>query len=271
MEIRRLTSTEELFAAAGGDYLLRTDVAPGMAGVGWAAADGGLAVCGPTNDGMRGWLTVLGRPGPGAEALLRHALADLPKPPMGVSVPRGTDLGWLELGDREAWDYMVYESSDEPPVQPGEERVVGLAPSPENDAEIEEFLKQANPTYSAKPGWEAIRMWATVRDDGGALLAVGAYCVRDGGSGYLASIGTLPAARGQGLGTAVTAWLTRQSVRDGNPYCALGHYWPNEPARRLYLRLGYRTTHEMSSGRLAEERVGGDLADGGHPLGVEAS
>lgn len=271
MEIRRLTSTEELFAVAEGDYLLRTDVSPGMQGFGWAAADGGLAVCGPTNDGMRGWLTVLGAPGAGAEALLRHALAELPQPPLGVSVPRGTDTGWLELVDRETWDYMVYESSAEPPAQPGEERVAALAPSPENDAEIEEFLKKANPTYSAKPGWEAIRSWATIRDDAGSLLAVGAYCVRDGASGYLASIGTLPAVRGQGLGAAVTAWLTRRSLRDGNPFCSLGHYWPNEPARRLYLRLGFRTTHEMSSGRFVEEGVGGDAAVGDHTSGIEAS
>jgi ribosomal protein S18 acetylase RimI-like enzyme len=251
VEIRRLASIEELFSVADGDHLVRTDVGPDARGAAWAADDGSFAFCGPTGAGLQGWLTVLGKPGASSEALVRHALDELPGTPMGLSVPRGTDLDWLELDDRDQWDYMVFDEASGPlAVQPGEERVVAMVPGPETDAEIEVFLKAANPTYSAKPGWDAIRSWASVRDESdGSLLAVGAYCVRDGGNGYLASIGTVPAARGQGLGQAVTAWLTRQSIEDGNPFCSLGHYSPNEPARRLYLRLGYRTTHEMSSGR----------------------
>jgi ribosomal protein S18 acetylase RimI-like enzyme len=249
VQIRRLTSTAELFALAGGDHLVRSELAPGDTTVGWAADDGGLAFSGPSDDRTRSWLTVLGRPGAGAEALVRHALAELPTPPLGLSAPRGTDLDWLELADRELWDFMVFDEASGPlRAQPGEERVVGMAPGPETDAEMAGFLKLANPTHSAKPGWDAIRRWASVRDDDGALLAVGAYCVRNGGNGYLASIGTLPAARGQGLGLAVIAWLTQQSLNDGNPFCSLGHYSPNEPARRLYLRVGYRTTHEMAGG-----------------------
>ena len=109
----------------------------------------------------------------------------------------------------------------------------------------------ANPAHSAKPGWEAIEAWGVVRDASGALLACGAYCRREGGNGYLASIGTHPEARGQGLGAAVSAWLTRRSLANGDGFCALGHWHPNEPARRIYARLGYRTTHRMKSGRLA--------------------
>jgi len=82
--------------------------------------------------------------------------------------------------------------------------------------------------------------------------------VRDGGNGYLASIGRCPPHAAEGSAWRWTAWLTRQSIEDGNPFCSLGHWSPNEPARRLYLRLGYRRTHEMSSGQLVGGGVGED-------------
>ena len=255
--IRRAASAEELFAVAGGDYLLRTDAAPEESpaeqGVGWIAEDGGFAFGGSADGpGLVDWLTVVGSPGTGA-ALLRHALRELPRRPHGFSVPRGTDPGPLAVSEPEAWDFMAFDPAwgVELAVQPGEERVGEVPPGAEADAEIGEFLKIANPTHSAKPGWDAIRAWGVVRDDAGTLLACGAYCRREGGNGYLASIGTRPEARGQGLGAALSAWLTRRSLANGDGFCALGHWHPNEPARRVYARLGYRTTHRMMSGRLA--------------------
>jgi GNAT superfamily N-acetyltransferase len=256
--IRRVESVEELFAVAGGDYLLRSDAASEESleqqGVGWIAAGGGFAFGGSQDGpGLVDWLTVVGTPETAA-ALMRHALAGLPRRPHGFSVPRGTDLGALEISEPETWDFMAFDPAwNVPlPVLPGEERVVELLPSPEADAEIGDFLKVANPTHSAKPGWEAIQAWGVVRDAEGALLACGAYCRRDGGNGYLASIGTHPEARGQGLGAAVSAWLTRRSLTNGDGFCALGHWYPNEPARRIYARLGYRTTHQMMSARIAQ-------------------
>ena len=80
----------------------------------------------------------------------------------------------------------------EVPALPGEERIAEMMPSTEADTEIGDFLKVANPSHSAKPGWEAIETWGVVRDAEGALLACGAYCRREGGNGYLASIGTRP-------------------------------------------------------------------------------
>lgn len=255
--IRRAESAEELFAVAGGDYLLRSDAAPEESleqqGVGWVADDGGFAFGGsPEGPGLVDWLTVVGTPET-AGALLRHAVAALPRRPHGFSVPRGTDLGTFEVAEPDTWDFMAFDPAwgVELAVQAGEERVTELLPSPAADAEIGEFLKIANPSHSAKPGWEAIQAWGVVRDEAGTLLACGAYCRRDGGNGYLASIGTRPEARGQGLGAAVSAWLTRRSQANGDGFCALGHWYPNEPARRIYARLGYRTTHQMMSGRFA--------------------
>lgn len=256
--IRRVESVEELFAVAGGDYLLRSDAAPEKSleqqGVGWISAGGGFAFGGSQDGpGLVDWLTVVGTP-EAAGALIRHALAELPRRPHGFSVPRGTGLGPLAISEPETWDFMAFDPAWEVPlpVRPGEERVVESLPSAETDAEIGDFLKLANPSHSAKPGWEAIQAWGVVRDAEGALLACGAYCRRDGGNGYLASIGTRPEARGQGLGAAVSAWLTRRSLANEDGFCALGHWHPNEPARRVYSRLGYRTTHQMISARFAE-------------------
>ena len=268
--IRRLTSAEELFALAGGDYLLRTDASPEEAlagqGMAWYAADGGFAFGGSQDGpGLIDWLTVIGT-AESAGRLARHVLGELgggdgvdranggrARLPHGISIPRGTDLAaaGVEIAEPEPWDYMVFDPAWglALEVQPGEERVEELLPSPEADAEIGDFLKVANPGHSAKPGWEAIRAWGVVRGADGALLACGAYCRRSGGNGYLASIGTRPEARGQGLGAAVSAWLTRRSLANGDGFCSLGHWSPNEAARRIYARLGYRTTHRMVSGR----------------------
>lgn len=254
--IRRTEAVGELFAVAGTDYLLRSDAAPeeslAQQGVAFIAPDGGFAFGGSADGpGLVDWLTVVGAPDT-ARALLDHALAELPRTPHGFSVPRETDLGPLAVAEVEHWDFMAFDPAwgVEVPALPGEERVAEMMPSAEADAEIGDFLKVANPSHSAKPGWEAIEAWGVVRDAEGELLACGAYCRREGGNGYLASIGTRPEARGQGLGAAVSAWLTRRSLANGDNFCALGHWHPNEPARRIYARLGFRTTHRMKSGRL---------------------
>ena len=256
VRIRRLASADELFEVAAGDYLLRTDAAPEESiaerGAAWAAADGGFAFGGSEDGpGLVDWLTVVSTPET-ARPLLDRVLAELERPPHGFSVPRGTDLDGIEIAEPQVWDYMVFDPAwgVELAVQPAEERVVELLPSPEADAEIGDFLKVANPAHSAKPGWDAIEAWGVVRGADGRLLACGAYCRRAGGNGYLASIGTHPDARGQGLGAAVSAWLTRRSMTRGDGFCGLGHWYPNEPARRVYARLGYRTTHRMQGGRL---------------------
>jgi len=256
VQIRRLASTEELFQLTGGDYLLRANVLPGAAGQGWIAEDGTVAYLGPEDGSDHDqWLDVIGDPGTAA-VVLRHTLKELAAPPLGFSAPRGTDVDGIELSSEsvETWDFMAWDASAAgaaPPSPPGEELVEALVPGPGVDAEISALLSEANPHHSTKPGWEGIRVWGGVRSaETGALLAVGALCHRGSGVPWLASIGTLPAERGRGYGAAVTAWLTRRGVETSG-VCTLGHYVPNEVAQRIYLRLGYRTTHEMFSGRLA--------------------
>ncbi len=53
-----------------------------------------------------------------------------------------------------------------------------------------------------------------------------------------------PALRGQGIGTAITAELLAQAHRLGRVMCL--HVEPNNPARRLYERLGFTVKDEIA-------------------------
>jgi predicted GNAT family acetyltransferase len=71
---------------------------------------------------------------------------------------------------------------------------------------------------------------------------------------HLASIATLPAVRGRGLGEAVTSSLTRAALLAGRPVVTLGMYSDNAVARRLYQRLGFGDVRHWSSRRLRPAR-----------------
>lgn len=257
VQIRCLETAAELLAAAGDDIYVRAHVGPDGPGRGWAT-DAAFAYRVPGR--ATSWLLAVGDPVDAAEPV-RAARAELPAPSRELSAPRGTVLDWIDFAEPEDWDFMVWDASvsgTELPVRPGEDRVEAMYPGPENDAELTAFLKEANPLASAEPGWKAIEVWAGIRDpETGSLLACGALARNGPGVGYLASIATLPSVRGPGLGAAVTAWLTRRIVDRGEGLCTLGHYWPNEPARRIYVRLGYRTTHEMTGAILAARGADG--------------
>ncbi len=134
---------------------------------------------------------------------------------------------------------------DPPPAQAAQSRVAVVDDPPR----IQAFLDDVNPHHSGRAGDPTVGCWAAVAEPGtGALLAVGALTRRvEEGTAYLASIATAPRARGQGLGAAVTAFLTLRAFEEGGAVCTLAHYHPNELARRLYLRLGYRTVHRNVS------------------------
>ncbi|MBR7827153.1 GNAT family N-acetyltransferase [Actinospica sp. MGRD01-02] len=150
------------------------------------------------------------------------------------------------------WDAMRCDAP--PPVQPGEERVRPI----EDLAALQEFLDRVNPHHSVRADHPEVERWLGARDAvSGELLAVGAFTRRRRGTAYLASIATAEAARGQGLGAAVTAALTRHAFTSGDTVCTLAHYHPNEPARRIYLRLGYRTTHQSQSVQFGRRREAG--------------
>jgi ribosomal protein S18 acetylase RimI-like enzyme len=256
--VRRLT-VEQLHAAAPDDVMVISETRGGAIAA-WSL-DGGFAFAAADDySGSDCWVSVVGDP-EATPTLVDAALADLGERVAGLTVPRGVSLAsWnaappLGHEDDSEWDLMATRTP--PPAQEGESRVVPL-----NDlAEVQAFLDRVNPIHSVRADYELVDLWVGVRDETpapqpsgtnspGALLAVGALTRRISGVAYLASIATDPQARGRGFGGAITAQLTRRVFEGGEELCTLAHYHPNESARRVYLRVGYHTTHRFSSGHI---------------------
>jgi ribosomal protein S18 acetylase RimI-like enzyme len=268
--VQRLTA-EQLHATAPDDVMVISETRGGAIAA-WSL-DGGLAFAAPEDyTGSDCWVSVVGNP-EATPKLVDAALADLGEQVAGVTVPRGVPLALWNAApppghehDSE-WDLMATWTA--PPAQAGESRVIPL----DDPFEIQAFLDRVSPTHSVRADYELAKLWLGVRGEpadvassagsagsdtsgsptsvpSGSLLAVGALTRRISGVAYLASIATDPHARGQGLGAAITAQLTRRVFEGGEKLCTLAHYHPNEPARRVYLRVGYRTTHRFSSGHI---------------------
>lgn len=214
--------------------------------------DGGFAFAAADDySGSECWLSVVGNP-EAAPTLVDAALADLGDRIAGLTVPRGVALARWNAApppDHEndsEWDLMATWTT--PPAQEGESRVVPL----DDLVEVQAFLDRVNPIHSVRADYKLVDLWLGVRgsESPDSLLAVGALTRRISGVAYLASIATDPLARGRGFGGAITAQLTRRVLDGGEELCTLAHYHPNEPARRVYLRVGYHTTHHFSSGHI---------------------
>lgn len=239
----RFGSYAEMPEAMRQDALLRIEADPAVLHGAWALGDGYAFASVDGYGGAPCWLDVVG-PVQEASVLAQVALAELGERCQGITVPRGLVPGvWAsDAAAPGAWDLMRCDAA--PPWQPGEERVVRLT---DHDA-VQSFLDRVNPDHSVRIEHPEVECWLGVADEeSGELLAVGAFTRRRFGTGYLASIATAPEARGRGLGAAVTAALTRHAFAAGDEFCTLAHYHPNDPARRLYLRLGYRTSHQLES------------------------
>jgi ribosomal protein S18 acetylase RimI-like enzyme len=154
---------------------------------------------------------------------------------------------WPDLPEAADWDWMWTQVSPAP-VR-GQDRVVPLGEA--DHAAVTGLLAVASPRHSAVPGEAAVRRWVGVRDAVGGLLACGADYEAVPGVPLLASIAVAPAARGQGLGAAVTAALTRLAFAAGTPAVTIDLYADNHGAHRLYEGLGFRTGLRLSSFRLA--------------------
>ena len=247
----RYSSYAELPGEVRGDALLLIETDPAVLHGAWSVEGGYAFASIDAYSGDPCWLSAVGSTR-AVEALVAIALGELGEKCGGLTTPRGQDVArWPGLEEPEQWDLMCCEA--EPPRQPGEERVARV----EDLAAVQSFLDRVNPHHSTRAEHPEIERWLGVADEAsGALLALGAFTRRRRGTPYLASIATAQEARGQGLGGAVTAALTRHAFTSGENLCTLAHFHPNDQARRLYLRLGYRTTHQLQSGRF--------VRDGGH-------
>lgn len=248
--IRRVDGYRDMLEAAGDHrVLLEQDAAPHLFHAGWTTP-GAIAFAAPDRDaprsGPRLWLNAVGPDDDAVATLVETAMTDCPGVVLGVTTPRSVPLEpWL-AGSGTAWDLMVCDAP--PPKQRAEEAVEDLA-GPESAEQVQRFLDRVNAHHSVRADDPDAELWCGARDEAtGVLLAVGTLTRRPSGVGYLASIATDQLARGRGLGSAVTARLTRRAFEDGDAFCTLAHYHPNEAARSIYVALGYRTTHRLHSG-----------------------
>ena len=253
--VARFGSYAEMPEALRQDALLRIEADPAVLHGAWAFEDGYAFASVDGYGGDPCWLNLVGPAGPAA-VLARTALAELEadgRQNYGITVPRGlVGTGWTAPGSETGtWDLMCCEAA--PAARSGEERV-----RPLTDLEaVREFLERVNPHHSVRADHPEVECWLGVADEAsGVPLALGAFTRRRFGTPYLASIATAPEARGQGLGAAVTAALTRHAFEAGDGMCTLAHFHPNDPARRVYLRLGYRTSHQLASYTLPRPGTG---------------
>ncbi|MFI6762148.1 GNAT family N-acetyltransferase [Micromonospora sp. NPDC050417] len=151
---------------------------------------------------------------------------------------------YLTVTHRDDWDFRWTVTP--PPVQPGEERVERLT-EVDHDA-ITELVDSSFPTSTTRPGDPRVRAWYGIRS-GDRVLAAGADRGR-GGTGFLAGIAVAVDARGQGLGAALTAAMTRRLLDEAEEV-TLGVLTDNFGAIRLYERLGFAGALPRTSVALA--------------------
>ena len=240
MALTLLTSAAEVLLATDHDPYVRGSLRRRMV-MGWAG-HGAVAWRATDAQERTPYLMTLGTP-PDVARLVEDLLTELPDQTR-VTLPRGTVPllpAWVAL-DGTDWDFRWL--GEPPPVQPAEDRVVEVTAE-----EVAALLPTASPTASALPGDPAVRRWVGVQGDAG-LLACAADTSAATRVGHLSSIAVLPEARGQGLGAAVTARLTRDLFAEGCDVVTLGMYADNAAGRALYDALGMADEHRFTSGPL---------------------
>jgi GNAT superfamily N-acetyltransferase len=240
-----LGSAAEVLVATGHDPFARGSLRRPLLHA-WLDGDA-VAWIGTDAEERLPYLSALGPPRQVA-ALLAELLAELP-PRQRVTLPRGTAAhlpAWVGLEGPVDWDFRWLPAP--PPAQKGEELVVPDV----DDVAVQALLDAASPRASALPGDAAVRCWWGIPDGDAALLACAADTSATTGVGHLSSIATAPAARGRGLGKAVTGRLSRALFEQGCDVVTLGMYADNALGRRLYDSLGFRDEHRFTSGRLVQ-------------------
>lgn len=244
MQVTPLTTAAEVLLATGHDAFARATLRRATT-AGWSA-EGATAWFGEDAHGHTTHLHALGAPDAVGE-LLAEVLPELP-PRVRVTVPRGTAgrlPAWVGLSGTD-WDFRW--AATPPPAQPGEERVTVL--DDDDDEAVRALVGAASPTASVLPGAPDVVRWYGVPGPSGALLASAADTATVPGIGHVKSVAVHPGARGQGLGSAVTAAVTRRLLVQGCALVGLGMYADNAAGRALYDRLGFADEHRVTSGLL---------------------
>ncbi len=184
------------------------------------------------------------RPEPERMRLAFHALTELL--PVGevlrVSVPRAhADLApeVLPVTVRGGgWDWMWTTGAPDaatawpPSEQTGEYRLVELDDL-DDAAELIAFTTEHNPRVWARIGTGTVAHWVGLRDQSGALVAIGGAQREDNGVAHLVGILTHRGLTGRGLGTRITREMTTWAIDDGG-VSTLGVFADSLAAVRLY-------------------------------------
>lgn len=193
--------------------------------------------------------TVMGDGDPQALAKLAlHAMAEFQ--PQRLTMPSAAFAQLPEtVKPTEVGRWVWFYIRNEPGKHPGEDQCEWFSPSDYD--EVSELLDVAFPHASARPKHnDGDREWFGARNFSGKIIACGAAATRHNGGPMLGSVAVHPQWRRQGLGSAATAWVTRELLHSGHQQVSLGSYVGEDATHRLYRRLGYRDTHELVSGNL---------------------
>jgi ribosomal protein S18 acetylase RimI-like enzyme len=166
--------------------------------------------------------------GGGSRAGLERLVAEVA--PAEITVPAGVGLA---EGYARGWGWGWHATTAPPPVQPGE-AAVGWVPA---DDELTGLVERGFPHAETPPGDPRVERWFGARADG-VLVAAAAALRLAPGAALLSSLTVDPAIRREGWGRAVTGWFVRDRLAAGAVVVGLGTYLGNDPARRLYRRLG---------------------------------
>lgn len=247
-----LTTRNQLLDVVGpGDAFARYDLPEHLT---WAASTGRAVVV--VRRTQMGW-TSASLWGPRAD--LQSVIADVLPHVLdnhdlrGISVPvEAQDLLPPELTAAPGWGWEWMWTDTAPPPSVAElatGRAVDLDDTADAD-EIAAFAAQENPRFEGQPGTGKAYRWLGVRDEKGALIGCGSLARTSAGAPHLAGIVTAAARRGQGIGRALSARLTREAIAQYG-VCTLGMYSDNDTARRLYVALGYHIDKRWASRRIA--------------------
>lgn len=249
--VTRIRSKEALLDAVQHDVFVRCEIPDDPPVLAWVSG-GSAVMVRRRHTGQRGLAAV------GAAddlvRLLRH-VTDGPDRCLlaglhSVTLPRSV---WETVAPHLAvrpgggtWDWMW---TDREPDQPPDPRLVELDDTGDAAA-LQALNARDSPTAESEPGSGRTEVWLGVRTPDGTIAAAGALHRTAAGAPHLAGVVVAREHRGQGLGAAVTAGLTRAALVADGPVtgvCTLGMYAGNDTARRLYRRLGYRTAQSFTS------------------------
>lgn len=187
--------------------------------------------------------------------LLADLAMTLPTPRHLSVTAAATDVLPIAWPVREWTGWTAFSTGSVPGVV-GMDTVVGL-PLDRWATPISTFLDESSPQGWGRPGRDDSQWWGVLDDAGSRLLAVGAVRTSRPPSAHLSGIATHPSARGRGLGSAVTAVLTRVGLDAGRPAVTLDAYTSNEAGLRMYVRLGYGVDARFASGEVLSRSAGG--------------